>query len=79
MAGSGLGISGLNPSVTPLAWPTMPLVPALAIAVAALAAVAAPPPVRKPTAARGSQPPPSERRPVASGTDRIPGTIEVPA
>ena len=79
VAGSGLGISGLNPSVTPLAWPSMPLVPALAIAVAALAAVAAPPPVRASTPAHGWQAPPSERRPAPSDTDRIPGSIEVPA
>ena len=46
VAGPGLGVAGLNPTVTPLAWPSMPLLPALAIAVAAVAAVAAPPPVR---------------------------------
>jgi energy-coupling factor transport system permease protein len=44
--GVGAGADGLNPSVDPLRWPTLPLVPALAILVGAVAAVAAPPPLR---------------------------------
>ena len=36
--------AGLDPSIDPLVWPTLPVVPALAILVAGLAAVAAPPP-----------------------------------
>jgi energy-coupling factor transport system permease protein len=44
--GVGAGASGLNPSVDPLRWPTLPLVPALAILVGAVAAIAAPPPLR---------------------------------
>jgi energy-coupling factor transport system permease protein len=46
VASFGAGVAALNPSTDPLVWPTLPVVPALAIAVAALAAVIAPPPLR---------------------------------
>ncbi|MGH9018875.1 MAG: energy-coupling factor transporter transmembrane component T [Acidimicrobiales bacterium] len=46
VAGLGVGLTGLDPSTDPLVWPGLPLVPALAIMVGALAAVAAPPPRR---------------------------------
>jgi energy-coupling factor transport system permease protein len=46
LVGAGFGPTGLNPSTDPLAWPTLPWVPALAILVAALAGVVAPPPIR---------------------------------
>jgi energy-coupling factor transport system permease protein len=47
-AAAGAGAAGLNPSTVPLAWPTLPVVPALAVLAAAVPAVAAPPPVRRP-------------------------------
>ncbi len=47
VVGAGRGAAALNPSVTPLTWPSLPLVPAVAILIAALAAVVAPPPVRR--------------------------------
>ena len=40
--------AGLNPSTTPLVWPALPVLPAVAILVAGLAAVIAPPPLRSP-------------------------------
>ena len=40
----GYDTAALNPGFHPLAWPTLPLLPAAAILVAAIAAVAAPPP-----------------------------------
>jgi energy-coupling factor transport system permease protein len=43
----GAGVTALNPSTDPLSWPTLPLVPALAILVGAFAAVVSPPPVRQ--------------------------------
>jgi len=46
LAAFGAGVSALDPSTSPLSWPTLPTGPALAIVVAALAAVVAPPPVR---------------------------------
>jgi len=46
---AGYNPSGLNPSLYPLQWPSLPLVPALAILASALAALVAPPP---PAAAR---------------------------
>ena len=39
-----VGPSGLNPSTSPLVWPSLPLLPAAALILAALPAVAAPPP-----------------------------------
>jgi energy-coupling factor transport system permease protein len=45
--------SALDPSTDPLVWPALPVVPALAILVAGLAAVIAPPPVRP--ARRGAE------------------------
>jgi energy-coupling factor transport system permease protein len=45
--GIGFPAASLNPSTDPPTWPTLPLVPAVAILVASLAAVAAPPPVRR--------------------------------
>ena len=46
LAAFGTGSSALDPSTDPMSWPTLPVVPALAVAVAALAAVLAPPPAR---------------------------------
>lgn len=46
VGGVGVDDLGLNPSLHPLAYPALPLVPVLAILLAALPAVAAPPPVR---------------------------------
>ncbi len=61
VAGAGLSVLGRHPSTDPLAWPSLPVVPALAILIAALAAVAAPPPLR-------SQPPTgSAARPAGVG------------
>lgn len=48
VAAFGAGVSGLDPSTDPLVWPTLPVLPALAIGVGALAAVLAPPPARSP-------------------------------
>jgi energy-coupling factor transport system permease protein len=42
--GSGYDPAALNPSLQPLSWPALPVLPAVAILAAALAAVAAPPP-----------------------------------
>jgi energy-coupling factor transport system permease protein len=55
VAGTGYAVASLNPSTTPLSWPTLPVIPALAILVAALAGFAAPPPLRpaQPAAVRG--------------------------
>ena len=46
----------LTPVVSPLAWPTLPLVPTLAVLLAALPAVVAPPPVRSTRTSRPAAP-----------------------
>jgi energy-coupling factor transport system permease protein len=46
LAAFGAGVPSLDPSTDPMVWPTLPVIPALAVLVAALAAVLAPPPVR---------------------------------
>jgi energy-coupling factor transport system permease protein len=65
MVGLGFSHAGLNPSLQPLAWPSLPVVPALAILVAALAAVAAPPPVRSARAPGAAEQGLSDDRPPA--------------
>jgi energy-coupling factor transport system permease protein len=61
---TGYSASALNPSFYPLHFPPLPLLPAVAILVAAVAGVAAPPPVRRPGAPqrRSPAPPPPEPR-----------------
>jgi energy-coupling factor transport system permease protein len=51
VAGVGFNVGALNPSTDPFMWPTLPVVPALAIIFAAVAAVASPPPRRSETRA----------------------------
>ena len=46
----------LTPVISPLAWPTLPLVPTLAVLLAALPAVVAPPPVRSTRTSRPAAP-----------------------
>jgi energy-coupling factor transport system permease protein len=65
----GLGYSpaALNPSLSPLHWPSLPLVPAAAILAAALAALAAPPPpVTVKPARTVPGPPPGARAPAGA-------------
>nr|WP_323445506.1 energy-coupling factor transporter transmembrane component T [Streptomyces sp. YSPA8] len=50
-SGSGFDPAELNPSLYPLTWPTLPLVPAAAILLAGAAGFLAPPPTPPPTAA----------------------------
>jgi energy-coupling factor transport system permease protein len=52
---SGYAAADLNPSLYPLTWPPLPLLPVLGIVVAGLAALAAPPPVRR-RPSRATQP-----------------------
>ena len=46
IAGSGFRAASLNPSTDPLTWPALPAVPALAIVLAVIAGIGAPPPLR---------------------------------
>jgi energy-coupling factor transport system permease protein len=63
---SGVGFTGaeLVPSFAPLRWPTLPVVPALAILLAGVAALAAPIPTR--ARLQTAAPPAVEREPVAA-------------
>jgi energy-coupling factor transport system permease protein len=76
MAGLGVTTVSLNPSTDPLSWPALPLVPTVAVLVAALAAVAAPPPPLR--ARRLAEPPPGAtldrtRRPAGRPQPRAAG------
>ena len=67
----GQDAAAVNPSFSPLRWPTLPLEPTLAILLAALPALAAPPPVRSfpgPATARSAEAVPGRqpRRSVAA-------------
>jgi energy-coupling factor transport system permease protein len=59
LVGFGTMASALYPSTTPIAWPGLPLLPAAAILVAALAGFAAPPPR---TTRPAAGPPPARRQ-----------------
>jgi energy-coupling factor transport system permease protein len=66
---SGVDAAALNPPFAPLAWPPLPALGAAAVMVAALAGVAAPPPLRPPAPR-----PPARRTPAAAAPsrDRVP-------
>jgi energy-coupling factor transport system permease protein len=49
---AGYDVADLNPSLYPLSWPSLPLVPVLGILLAGVAALAAPPPLRRRPAPR---------------------------
>ncbi len=57
LAGAGIGAVGLHPSTDPLVWPSLPVVPAVAILIAAVAGVAAPPPLRSQPPTGSASPP----------------------
>jgi energy-coupling factor transport system permease protein len=73
LAGAGFSAASLAPSTDPPVWPTLPLVPALAILLAALPAIVSPIPLHRPRAA--SKHPPVVKEPML---DRS-GPIEVSA
>jgi energy-coupling factor transport system permease protein len=86
VAGVGFPAASLNPSTEPLVWPTLPAVPALAILVAGLAAIVAPPPPRHPGFETQSPRPDQHRltsatdeEVVGAGPAGPPGRIGVPA
>jgi energy-coupling factor transport system permease protein len=77
-------VASLNPSTQPLVWPTLPVVPALAVLFAAVPAMAAPPPLRPvrrslAVAAESASPAASTAEP--DGPDRATPAppVEVPA
>ncbi|MFB7129215.1 CbiQ family ECF transporter T component [Kitasatospora sp. NPDC056273] len=65
----GYDATDLNPSLYPLTWPTLPLVPVLALLLAGAAGIVSPPPGRTPGPAAGPGPRPAAR-PDAAPTDR---------
>jgi energy-coupling factor transport system permease protein len=75
IAGVGFSAVSLNPSTDPLMWPTFPLVPAVAIMAAAVAAFAAPPPRRSLRTVRAVAPASSDlvARPVSRPPPRTVG------
>jgi energy-coupling factor transport system permease protein len=73
LAGAGFSAASLAPSTDPPVWPTLPLVPALAILFAALPAVVAPIPLHRPRAA--SKHPVAAKEPIPVRPD----PIEIPA
>jgi energy-coupling factor transport system permease protein len=62
VSGAGFDPAALTPAFSPLRWPAVPLVPVLAIMVAALGGLAAPPPVRR----RVHQAPPARFAPASA-------------
>jgi energy-coupling factor transport system permease protein len=73
VAAAHFDVASLNPSTDPLAWPTLPAVSALAILAAAIASVAAPPPLRQ------SAPAPISPAPTPQMTAPAPAaSLEVP-
>jgi len=79
LAGLGCTTVSLNPSTDPLTWPTLPLVPALAILVGAVAAVAAPPPIRSAPSSEPAEASADQRVAVGQPVDRVrPRPVGVP-
>ncbi|HVX22078.1 MAG TPA: energy-coupling factor transporter transmembrane component T [Acidimicrobiales bacterium] len=74
----GTTVAGLNPSTQPLVWPTLPVVPAVAILVAALPAVVAPPPLR-PARAKPAGAVPATAGPGVAGPDAANPAVAGPA
>lgn len=76
IAGVGFSAVGVYPPTDPLVWPSFPLVPAVAIIAAAVAAWAAPPPLRPERSAQPTERPVSEttagRARPARHTARVP-------
>ena len=62
VAGAGYDVADLNPSLSPLAWPSLPLVPVAAILLAALGGLAAPPVSRSMRATSAPVRPPAPDR-----------------
>ncbi len=80
VAGIGVSATGLSPSTDPLAWPTFPLVPALAILVAAVAGFAAPPVLRSqapPTPSAGARAPATTDAPTGAPTGALTEPVAV--
>jgi energy-coupling factor transport system permease protein len=73
LAGAGFSAASLAPSTDPPVWPSLPLVPALAILCAALPAIVAPIPLHRPRAASKQPVVAKEPMPVR------PEPIEIPA
>ncbi|WP_380282299.1 CbiQ family ECF transporter T component [Kitasatospora purpeofusca] len=72
----GYDATDLNPSLYPLSWPSLPVVPVLALLLAGAAGAVAPPPGRSPGAAPSPGPRPAGSKGAAgAGTDRT--TTEV--
>ncbi len=76
-SGVGSSLIGLNPSTFPLTWPSLPVVPALAVLVAALPAVISPPPFRAIDPSRCAAVTARPNR--SEGADTGSGRLEVPA
>jgi energy-coupling factor transport system permease protein len=76
VAGLGYPAAAIHPSTDPLTWPSLPIVPALAILIAAVAAIAAPPPpVHQDRTGPEVEPDRTSATPIG---DRV-GRLEVPA
>ena len=80
-AGIGVQSGSLHPSTDPLVWPSLPLVPTLAVLVALVPGVAAPPPVRSvsPTNSQTLRSGPADRPNEPAVTDAASDRIDVPA
>jgi energy-coupling factor transport system permease protein len=78
VSGWGYSVASLNPSTDPLTWPSLPVVPALAILIAALPTIASPP--RQATTPRRVDIPPQRRDHITPAvTDKARQPFNVPA
>jgi energy-coupling factor transport system permease protein len=78
VSGWGYSVASLNPSTDPLTWPSLPVVPALAILIAALPTIASPP--RQAATPRRVDIPPQRRDHITPAvTDKARQPFNVPA
>jgi energy-coupling factor transport system permease protein len=79
LAGVGFSLASLNPSTQPVVWPSLPLLPAIAILFSAVAGIATPPPALSPRAKPADVKRPATASISYARSDKSSTQVELPA